>query len=163
MTSRGRRLASLIEGLCEIQVRIRLVGIYSYGSFPGIHGFVGVTESRGQEAVIHEGIWIAREELEHFRVTSVRVPVPAVLKQRPGAGLLRALVVRVDVHCACQRIDGCAAVPGPALRRSDASLHSAVVWIHARRIDQSGKIRLMGTQREAKLVHSAPQKQQSDK
>src|SRR5271163_4385650 len=105
MTSRGRRLASLIESCREIEVSVRLIGVHGYGFFPRIHGLFGMAESRGENSVIHQSIWIAREEVEHLPVALIRVAVPAVLQQSQTQGLLRAHIVRVDVHRALQRFN----------------------------------------------------------
>ena len=162
MPGRGRKLSFLIESCREIEVGVQLIRVHCHGLFPGVHGLVGMSEPRGENSVIDQRIRIAREELEYFRVALVRVLIPAVLQQRQSQGLLRARIVGIDVHGSLQRINRSAAVSSLRLRGCDASLNHAVVGIHARRADESGKIGLMSAQRKANLVDAAPQKKQRD-
>src|SRR5580704_9441630 len=160
MAGGSRRFAAPIERLRKIKLRIRLIRIYFLRFLPGIYGLFGMSQARGEQAVVRERIRIAWKALQHFLIVRVGVGIAAVRDQGAGGGLLQRDAAGIDGDGASERGDSLIALALPRFRACDALLDEAIVRIDSGGAQQSGKISFVRAQREMELIEAAPEEQQ---
>src|ERR1700678_1705346 len=117
-----------------------------------------MTETVGEYSVIHERIGIAGKYREHFLVMRVRVGVAAVSDERASTGLLQTYIRWIDLNRAHESRGRFVIAARESCDSRNSRLDCAVVGIDGRGAQKCGKIPLVGSHRELKLVEAAPEK-----